>query len=482
MNKKYQDIMLQPKIESKEVTTTLEQISEPLEEFVKFNKLPTDNVLATNVEKTKLFNNFSGAIEQLTETDRMQADYLTKFIVASAVGLFDGALNFLWDEIIRSLRTKVIQYDLIYFYSVAEQQNAKYKNLKSPEDLQYISDYDLLSILKRMDFIDEIAFKALENINYLRNNASAAHPNTNELSGLKLSSLLEDGIKYAILIEPNNSMITIRKLFNNIRTLEIPDDDYDAITEELLKISQNRLDDFANSIFGLYCDIQSGEMVQKNIIEISKRIWQSLSEMTKYNIGSRFGFYRKNGDVPQKNRVNVFLEKVGGLKYKDTDSIVAELIDLLNQLRTVHFALNNFYNEYYYARDIEKIIPSNGIPAAIKNLFIKTICICYAGNGHGYREGVDEGAVEIYEKFIHKFNNEEIKIFLTLFLDSDFTIDFYKSKPDKRIRQVCKFLKNNTTNEDLIIGLDIIINFTEKKLNTLIHDVEYTDLIKKITN
>lgn len=136
----------------------------------------------------------------------------------------------------------------MYFYSVAEQQNGRYKNLKEIEDLPFISDFDLLSILKRIGFIDDYSFSILQNINYLRNNASAAHPNNNELSGLKLCSLLEEGIKYAILIEPNNSMITIRKLFNNIRTIEIPADDYDVISDELLKFDQYRLDDFAGLI------------------------------------------------------------------------------------------------------------------------------------------------------------------------------------------------------------------------------------------
>ena len=148
---------------------------------------------------------------------RNKSDYLTKFIVAGAVGLFDGALNFLWDEIIRTLREKIIQYDLAYFYSIAEQINFQYKKLSSPEDLEVISDYDLLQILKRINFLDDFAFNTLSNINYLRNHASAAHPNVNELTGIKLSSLLEDGIKYAIMLEPDASSIEVKKLFNNIK-------------------------------------------------------------------------------------------------------------------------------------------------------------------------------------------------------------------------------------------------------------------------
>ena len=482
MSEEIKNVMLQPEIESKRVTNTLEMISEPLDQFVKFNGLPTENVLASNEEKTKLFNNFSSAIALLPTNERAKSDYLTKFVVASAVGLFDGALNFLWDEIIKNLREKIVNYDLIYFYSIVEQINSKYQKLNKIEDLQYISDYDLLCALKRIGLIDDMAFHTLENINYLRNNASAAHPNNIELTGLKLVSLLEDGIKYAILIEPNTSMITIRKLFNNIRVTEIPSDDYDIITEELLKREKDRLSDFAYSIFGLYCDLRSSEITQKNVIEISKRIWNDLTEEIKYTIGSTYGLYRKNGDVEQKDRVNQYLETVEGLKYRDMDSISAEIIDLLQQLRTAHFGINNFYNEYGYAANLEKIIPISGIPKSVRKLFVKTICLCYAGNGCGYRDGVDEYAEIIYEKFISKFENSEIREFIIAFSDVEFTIDFYKLKTDERVRKMCNKFLEQTTNSDLVSGLNVILNHPCRELANIEMISDYQAIIKKLTD
>lgn len=471
---------LVPKVDSSEVKTTLEQISTPITGFVKYNGLPTDNILATDDEKSKLFMTFSAAIETLPIEYREKAEYLTKFIIAGAVGLFDGALNYLWNEIIKSLREKIVNYDLMYFYSIAEQLNKNYKNLKTKEDLRYISDHDFLEIIRRIGLIDDIAFHSLDNINYLRNNASAAHPNVNELTGIKLNSLLEDGIRYAILSQPNRSMITIKQLFDNIMKIEIPDDDFDAIAEELIKLNEEPLNDFAKTLFGLYCDPNTEEFVLKNIIEISRRIWHVLTETTKYNIGAKFGVYRVNGDTSRKDRVNKYLETVEGINYKDSDSIVSELIDLLNQLRSVHFSFNNFYNEYSYARDIEKLIPKTGIPNSIKKLFVKIICLCYAGNGNGYLEGVDTDAVIIYEKLIEKFDNDEIKHLINLFSDSEFTIEFYKSKPDERIRNLCQRLLNKTQNEDLKTGLRLIINHPQFSLKNLYLTSEYKELISKI--
>lgn len=480
MNKESNDMTLVSTIDDKKVVNTLEQICKPLEQFVLANNLPTENVLAPNEEKVRLFNNFAYSIEALPTELREKSDYLTKFIVASAVGLFDGALNYLWDEIIRTLRNKAVLYDLTYFYSIAEQINPQYKKLKEANDLEAISDYDLLQTLKRINILDDYAFNTLVNMNYMRNHASAAHPNNNEITGIKLASLLEEGIKYAITLEPDASSIEIKQLYDNVRTNEIPDEDFDDICDELLKLPIDRLDDFVVSLFGLYCDLKSAEYIRKNILEISKRIWCNISEGSKYKIGAKYGYYRKNGYVEQKEIVNHYLETVDGIKYKDNDSIVADLIDKLNQLKSVHFRMNNFYNEYAYARDVDASLPKNSIPAAIRNDFVKTICICYAGNGNGFRNGVDEDAAIIYKKMIDNFTNNEIKNFILLFRDAEFTIDFGKTMVQRRVKEICEILKTKTSNNDLLEGLQLIINSSNVQKICLSSD--YIRIEEKLKN
>lgn len=453
------DITLIPENGSKKLTATLEELSKPLDEYIKHYNLPSDNILASNGEKAKVLSGFSSAIENLEENKCAESYYLTKFVIASAVGLFDGAINYLWDEIIKSLRGVVSSYDLEYFYSIACQVNSNYKNLNNKDDLCYVSDFDLLSVLKRIGMINDIAFKNLEHIIYYRNHASAAHPNVNELSGIKILSMLEDGIKYAINLNPDTIMVQIRQLLDNVRNNDIPLDDFETICDGLLSLPQARRDDFLLSIFGLYCDLSKDGFILKNVLEISKRIWNYVSEDVKYNIGSKFGYYRKNAATEQKDRVNTFLTEVGGLKYKDDDSKVAEIIDKLGKLRSAHFSFYNFYNEYSYMKDIEQILPDKVIPSAVKELFIKTICMCYAGNGMGYKEGVDENAEIIYKNFIDNFGVNEVKIFLNLFLDEDFTIDLYKSKPIARIKNLCREFKQNIANAKIQSCLDFIINY-----------------------
>lgn len=146
------------------------------------------------------------------------------------------------------------------------------------------------------------------------------------------------------------------------------------------------------------------------------------------------------------------------MSYRDEDSLSQELIEKLQYLKTVHFQINNFYNENSYALSIYQSMPISGIPSSAKKDFVKVISICYVGNGKGYREGVDERAVTYYEDLIGRFQDEETAIFLRLFKDIEFRSDHDKKKPIERLKKMARALKDRTQNIHLKNTLDLIID------------------------
>jgi hypothetical protein len=475
------EIVLIPKDSSPaQIETSISAFNEPLSNLLTHIGLPTENILSPIDERRKVIYSLESCIEILPIEERQKSVYLSKFTVAVSVGLFDGALNFLWDETIKSLRKLVANFDLEYFLLVARSLNSRYKSIVSSDDLEAIGDHDLLEICRRIGFINDINYKRLENVNYLRNHASAAHPNENSLSGLEMLSLLENCLKYAITAVPNHSVITIKTLFENIRLKEIPIDDFPHIGEDLLKQPQERIDDFVISIFGIYTDERTNSNTRKNIDRLTPHIWPASLDETKYRIGSKFGVFRKNGEVERKDYVQKFLETVDGEHYKDEDSLVAELLDKIQNLKTVHFENNNFYNEYHHVKSIKKSIPTTGIPDSISKFFVKVVCLCYVGNGLGYKKGVDENALPYYVEFIESFTISEIKDFLLMFGDPEFVNDLSRNLPDQRMRKLVKFLKSKTQNIHYNNLLDLIINFPKKKLERLSLNSDYKEFIKFI--
>jgi len=83
--------------------------------YLDYAQLPKDNILAPFERRRPVFQNLQTALEPLTDEQRTAAGYVSKFVVACAVGLFGAGLNYLWNETVKSLREKVARFDLSYF-------------------------------------------------------------------------------------------------------------------------------------------------------------------------------------------------------------------------------------------------------------------------------------------------------------------------------------------------------------------------------
>ncbi len=141
----------------------------------------------------------------------------------------------------------------------------------------------------------------------------------------------------------------------------------------------------------------------------------------------------------------------------------AKLIEKLETLKRVHYDVNNFYNEYPHAKSLKSSLPPTGnVPRAARHLWVKVICICYVGNGLGYREGVDESALPFYNEFIENFSEAEILEFIHLMADTEFATVLDRTRTDKRVRQLARTLRAITNNIHSQRALDFIVNAPEK--------------------
>ena len=444
---------------SSELSQPIDDLHYQLENYLSHVGLPIENVVVPIAERKKVITSLEESLSIIPVDERIKSHYLSKYTVAISVGLFDGALNYLWDETVRALRRLIIAFDLQYFYSIAEKISSRYKTLSKEEDIDQVSEHDLLEACRRIGLLSDVNYQRLEHVNYMRNHASAAHPNDNDIDGHEMLGWLSVCLRHAITAKPDHSLIAIKQLLTNIRTAVIPATDYAVIGSDLVKQPEHRIDDFLWSVFGLYTADKTTSDAKQNIAGIAPFIWNAASEDRKYEIGAKFGVFRKNGEVSRKDTCQEFLQIVGGLQYKDEDSLAGEIIEKLENLNRAHFGSNNFYNEYPHALALDASLPPSGIvPRAARSMWVKILSICFVGNGHGYRQGVDESALPYYEKHINNFTEHEIVEFIKLFGDPEFTSPLAHNVPDKRVRQQATILTAKTTNAHIIKSLDLIIN------------------------
>ena len=89
----------------------LQEFEGGLISFLEQHDLPSVGIFVGVPERLNVFNSIDSIINKINPNEKQQSLYLSKFIAAVASGLFDAALNYLWDETILQIRKRVAQND-----------------------------------------------------------------------------------------------------------------------------------------------------------------------------------------------------------------------------------------------------------------------------------------------------------------------------------------------------------------------------------
>ncbi len=365
--------------------------------------LPVDGVLAKIDDRKAVLNNLDNIIKQIPRDMRSKSLYLSKFISATISGLFDAALNYIWNETISTLRHKVYSYDINYFYDLVinPSERSKYDGKK---DLEKIPDYTLIEGALKLEILDDISYRKLDTIRYMRNNISAAHPNEHIMSGIELVSYLDICVKSVLLKETSDILISINRILKKIKEEELKEDEVLTITKSYENFLEKKLEDLCRGFFGIYCREASNKFTYRNIERLLPPLWKLLNQDFKIEMGVTWQRVILNENETIKERVNNFISLVNGKQYLPNDTKIPKLQILLEQLRIAHNNFNNFYTEINYINMIVEYIGEMEIPSQIEKQYVDTLIYVFLSNGNGVAWGADEQ----YKILLNKFSNKQI--------------------------------------------------------------------------
>lgn len=418
--------------------------------------LPKENVLVKVSERSKVFKNIEDVVTELPIETRRNSVYISKFLAAAAAGLFDASLNYLWDETVLEIRKRVAQYDISYFYDQAISSENRRKKFNDESDLIKLDDSELIEGARQIELISDLGFKHLDYIKYMRNWASAAHPNQNELTGLQLISWLETCIKEVISLPLSNVAIEIKKLLYNIKNNEITEQHANEISSFFIELPEERAGTLLSGFFSLYCRENTIPQTRDNINLLAEKLWIVTPEDIKENIGIKYSRFKKNSDIEQEKLSRKFLELVGGLSYIPDDLKIVEIDSAIQNLLHAHRApINNFYHEPPFASALSELIGTTGFKTEkLHKNYILGLVEVFLTNGNG----VAWNAEPIYIDLIKKFDSNQSMIAI---------LSFNNQKISSRLQfSMCKtkFLE--------------MINLLEKKITSK----AFLDLINEIKN
>ncbi len=438
--------------------------------------LPQEKVLVPIDERKKVILNLESVINQLDPLIKGKSIYLSKFVAAVGAGLFDAALNFVWDETVKALRKKVALFDLDYFYSSTITDQNRLKKFKNRDDLKNLDDWELIKGCLYTGILSDLGYKHLDYIRDMRNWASAAHPNQNELTGLQLISWLETCIKEVIAKEPSMSAIEIKRLLNNIRTHQLDTTDVDPIVEELSLLPEDLAVSFLRTIFGMYTDPNISVTIRNNLKLIAKQSWKISTDDVKYEIGIKYKTFSANAEIQCRDYAREFIDFVEGLVYLPSDTFQLEFDQAVQNLYEAHTGFDNFYTEPAHARLLNKYIPSSGaIPKELRAKYVKTVIMCFIGNGHG----VSNLAYTYYEEMINKFQDKEIVKFCILPKDREFASRLQFTECKTCYKELALNFRKVTTNARIITLLELIEKTKNEQLQNIATTVAFKSIVTK---
>lgn len=456
----------------KEIKQFINNSSNIYESFLELLGLPIEHILSSLDERKNVISNLPFVINKINNELIRESYYLSKFLVAVSVGLFDAALNYLWNETIKQLRIRIINGDIKYFYDVVLSDERR-KQFSLPEDLLKLDDFDLIKGALDIGLITQIGYKHLDFIRYMRNWTSAAHPNQTELTGLNLISWLEICIKEVIATPPSNIQIEIGKLLTNIKTEIIDKEQASIIIQFFTQLSVQKADALAKGFFGIYIDERSTQQIRSNINNLAPELWKIISEEVKSDFGIRYATFLTNGDNYAKDEAKHFLEVVGGMSYLP-DEVKATIIKTsLDNLLTAHNNFNNFYNEPSFAKQLRAIVGEQvTIPSQMDYQYVKVIVSVFLTNG----SGEVWMANSIYTELIKNFNEKQSIIALSSIFDESIKSKLQFPLCQKKFVEMLGYIKSNITSGGILDLLEEVKS-KAKSLHNLSNNNKLRDKI-----
>ena len=382
---------------------------------VEAHGLPSEGVLVSVDERKDVLINLESSLRKLSPEKRNSSLYISKMVAAACAGLFDAALNYVWDETIAELRSRVARYDLKYFFDVAISNPDRRRQFNSAEDLAMVTDVDLLRACHGIGLLSEIAHKRLDSIRFMRNHASAAHPNHNELSGLEIAHSLRICVDNVIVLPLDDVTVAIGELLRRVKETRFTQSQIDGTSSFFNTLSGQQHDSLSSGLFGIFLDLKSSPESLDNVRLLWPALWPHLEDDTRNRFGVKIASFIANGDHETADRVReIFDIPEDAGRYLPAGVRVKEIRDAIDELLNAHRSYNNFYNEPGPARKLESLVGVGGdVPSELESPYVSAIVEAYLGNGYG----LCNAAMPIYDSLLGKLDSAQAWIALLTFRD-----------------------------------------------------------------
>ncbi len=334
----------------------------------------------------------------------LRAEGLARMCVAVAAGLFDSAINYIWNASVIELREKVKRFGL----PVVEQILSKTKFDECA--LLDLKDAELLSLCLKLNLITEDGYFFLDQCRDIRNNFSAAHPVVGKIDDHEFIGFANRCAKYALGNEKNPVGVDISAFMVAVKGTKFSDEQKNQWVDRISKTHEAQQYLLFGTLHGIYSDPASVEQYRVNALMIAAEFAPHFTPKAKSDLINRHHDYIAGGDEKRHKASQQFFERLGMLALLGEHEFHSLLSNASKRLLAAHQAMDNFYNEPPFAERLLQLSEQGAIPDTVKEELVTVVITCASGNSYG----VSNAAVPYYHRLIQGFSPREVEIMLSL--------------------------------------------------------------------
>lgn len=457
----------------------IEKQVQKITEFLDSLGLPSDNIIASNQERGIIGSNLPQYISDLPAEIKRDARYLSKFVVGAGFGLFDYALNSVWNEVVLSLRQKAITYGLEIFYDKAVGGNLR-NAYKDENDLPGLKDNVLLNTCKKLELISDTTYKKLAHILDMRNDIGISHPTNYTINAFELLGWLQTSVQDVISDRPSEAAIQVKAFIDNLKeqTSALDTATIEKIKPQIQELATHHCDSIIRTIFGIYVTPDTEQVLRKNISLISPIVWPYSSDEEKYKLGIMLEGYNNNLHKKKYQYGEDFFDTVKGNSFRTKSERTIALDSLADNLKDAHYGWDNFYHEVPIIEKIMTFIEkSSDIPKEVGGKLIRVILMCRIGKGMTYNRGVSPSGKEFYDNFFTILSEDNIPQLITELTKFEIQQKMSRKIGREQAIELLVHVRKNLVKDKYIETIDYLIKELPKS-EKVVFDTKF----KKITS
>ncbi|KZL23690.1 hypothetical protein [Pseudovibrio sp. WM33] len=331
----------------------------------------------------------------------LRDERLIRLCVAISSGLFDSALNYIWNITIVELRRKVVQFGLPIVGQLTSQSLDERK-------LSEMMDHELLKLCYELSLVSEDGYFKLDQCRSIRNNFSAAHPAVGKLDEDEVVNFISRCTRSALSTADVPAGVNFTELVSSIKAAAFNEDQKEYWIGAILNTHVAQRELIATAVHGIFCDEASGQGARTNCINLFRPIIKHDSVPSKV-VDQHQSYIGKGVEVKAAASRDFFtqLGLLDLLPEAERHSIISKACD---RLSSVHNGTDNFYNEPPFAARLLEIVENAAVPSSVTQKFVETVISCAIGNQYGDAWG----ARADYRAIIKHFTPRELEVMFAL--------------------------------------------------------------------